>query len=109
MIVVLGALAFFSIMVSYFVPALTLLAFALGLVGSAGLYVLNSSLMEQGLALLAAISGPTVAMIIAVRTIRIKREQGPELSVGQRLSQTLILYVQTAILSLAAVPLLLHC
>ncbi|UMR35445.1 DUF5693 family protein [Paenibacillus polymyxa] len=104
MLVVLGALALFSIMVSYFVPALTLLAYVLGLVGSAGLYVLNSSLMEQGLALLAAISGPTVAMIIAVRTIRIKREQKLELSVGQRLTQTLILYIQTAILSLAAVP-----
>jgi hypothetical protein len=102
MVVVLGALAFFSIMVSYFVPALTLLVFALGLVGSAGLYVLNSSLMEQALALLAAISGPTIAMVIAVRTVRIKREQ--ELSPGQRLVQTLILYVQTAILSLAAVP-----
>lgn len=102
MVVVLGALAFISIMVSYFVPALTLLAFALGLVGSAGLYVLNSSLMEQALALFAAISGPTIAMIIAVRTVRMKREQ--ELSPGKRLAQTLILYVQTAILSLAAVP-----
>lgn len=102
MVVVLGALAFISIMVSYFVPALTLLAFALGLVGSAGLYVLNSSLMEQALALFAAISGPTIAMIIAVRTVRMKREQ--ELSPGKRLAQTLVLYVQTAILSLAAVP-----
>lgn len=102
MVVVLGALAFISIMVSYFVPALTLLAFALGLVGSAGLYVLNSSLMEQALALFAAISGPTIAMIIAVRTVRMKREQ--ELSPGKRLAQTLVLYVQTAILSLSAVP-----
>ncbi|MCC3379453.1 DUF5693 family protein [Paenibacillus farraposensis] len=102
MVVVLGALTFISIMVSYFVPALTLLAFALGLVGSAGLYVLNSSLMEQTLALFAAISGPTIAMIIAVRTVRMKREQ--ELSPGKRLAQTLVLYVQTAILSLAAVP-----
>lgn len=102
MAVVLGALAFFSIMVSYFVSTLTLLVFALGLVGSAGLYVLKPDLVEQGLALLAAISGPTVAMVIAVRVVRIKREL--ELSPGKRLLQTLILYVQTAILSLAAVP-----
>lgn len=63
MIVALGAIAIISLLVSAFLPGTQIIVFILGLIGSAGLYVLNSSLMEQALALGAAISGPTLGVI----------------------------------------------
>lgn len=104
LVAVAGAVALIAIMISYFLPALTLAAFILGLIGCAGLYVLNSSLMEQALALAVAISGPTVATVLAVRKITALHDQKPEPSTGSRLGKTVLLYVQTSILSLAAVP-----
>lgn len=63
MVVVLGAIAIITLLVSAFLPGTQIIVFVLGLIGSAGLYVLNSSLLEQGLALGAAVSGPTLGVI----------------------------------------------
>lgn len=103
-IVVLGGVAMCALLVSYFMLPLTLIAFALGLVGSAGLYVLNSTLMEQALALAVAISAPTVATLLAIRKVKELRESLPEISAGRRLTHTLVLYIKTSVISLAAVP-----
>ncbi|MDP4096076.1 DUF5693 family protein [Paenibacillus sp. P96] len=104
MVAVAGAVALIAIMISYFIPALTLAAFGLGIIGCAGLYVLNASLMEQALALAAAISAPTVATVLAIRKVSALHEQNPGLSAGSRLAKSVLLFVQTSILSLAAVP-----
>lgn len=63
MLVVLGAIAIITLLIGAFIPGSQLIVFLLGLIGSAGLYVLNSNLLEQALALGAAISGPTLGVI----------------------------------------------
>lgn len=136
-VVALGAIAIITLLVAAFLPALAIPVFLLGLIGSAGLYVLNSSLMEQALALGAAVSGPTLAMIwvmnrIYSRTIGDRRMVGgetwkvggasyegeprtqwlfPSLSAGRRIGSALIWFVVGTLITLTAVPLvfgLLH-
>ncbi|KHF31851.1 hypothetical protein CM49_05935 [Paenibacillus sp. P1XP2] len=104
MVVVLGGVAFVALMISYFLPLLTLPAFVLGLIGSAGLYVLKPALFEQALALLVAISGPTVAMILAVRKLNALNGADSELATGRRVTHAIVLYIKTAIISMAAIP-----
>lgn len=121
LVAVIGAVAMVSLMISYFIPWLTLLAWAFGLVGSAGLLLVKPVLFEQALALAVAISAPTVATVLAVRKIN---RSGPQLAVQgsttvreghsgavhgimnpqRRLVQSLVLYVKTAVISLSAVP-----
>lgn len=101
---VVGAVALISLMVSYFIPFLTIAAFLIGLVGSAGLYVLNASLLEQALALFAAISAPTVAVILAIRKVNETQQTIPDMTPGRRVTHSIVLLVKTSILSLAAVP-----
>ncbi|WP_410512628.1 DUF5693 family protein [Paenibacillus sp. BR2-3] len=123
LIAVVGAVALVALMVSYFIPWLTLPALVFGLIGSAGLLVLRPVLFEQALALAAAISAPTVGTILAIRKINVL---GPPLRSGKvantvarkskpgsayaimspqrRLIHSLVLYVKTALISLSAVP-----
>ncbi|WDH98307.1 DUF5693 family protein [Paenibacillus urinalis] len=103
-VVVLGSVAMIALMVSYFIPFLTLPAFVLGLIGSAGLFLLRPTLLEQALALLAAISAPTVAMILAVRKINAAQARTPDLSVKSRIWKSILLYVWTSVLSFVGVP-----
>lgn len=109
LVAVVGAVSLVALMISYFIPGLTLLAWALGLLGSAGLLVLKPMLFEQALALAVAISAPTVAVVLAVRNLNAK---GPSalkpgfkaMSPGKRLTHSLVLYLKTAVISLSAVP-----
>ncbi|MDQ0192207.1 DUF5693 family protein [Paenibacillus wynnii] len=123
LIAVIGAVALVALMISYFIPWLTLPALVLGLVGSAGLLVLKPVLFEQALALAAAISAPTLGMVLAIRKINVL---GPPLRNGnigtanakksnarigytvmspqRRFAHSLVLYVKTALISLSAVP-----
>ncbi|QNK58336.1 hypothetical protein H7F31_05220 [Paenibacillus sp. PAMC21692] len=136
-VVALGAIAIITLLVAAFLPALAIPVFLLGLVGSAGLYVLNSSLMEQALALGAAVSGPTLAMIwvmnrIYARTIGNRRMVGgetwkvggasyegeprtqwvfPDVPAGKRIVTALSWFIVGTLITLSAVPLvfgLLH-
>ncbi|MDQ0062012.1 DUF5693 family protein [Paenibacillus harenae] len=68
-VVALGAIALITLMAGAFVPGVSIPVFLIGLVGSAGLYKLNSSIMEQALALGAAIAAPTLALIWAMNRI----------------------------------------
>lgn len=104
LIVVLGAVAFIALLISYFIPLLTIPVFMLGAIGAAGLYVLKPSMMEQGLALGVAISAPTIALILVIRKTQALREAFPKLNVSKRLLSSVIQYVKTAIISLMAVP-----
>ncbi|WP_156130601.1 DUF5693 family protein [Paenibacillus durus] len=123
LVAVIGAVAMVALMISYFIPWLTLLVWALGLVGSAGMLLVKPTLFEQALALAVAISAPTVATVLAVRKIN---KWGPPLTNAgkgkaaargslsgsafapmnpqRRLLQSLVLYVRTAVISLCAVP-----
>lgn len=103
-IAIIGAVALVALLVSIFVPPLTLLSFVLGLVGVAGLYVLRPHVMEQALALFAAISAPTIAMVFAVRKIDRLHEVGQTMSTGRRLAHSILLFLRTSAMSLMAVP-----
>ncbi|WP_240644679.1 DUF5693 family protein [Paenibacillus paeoniae] len=130
-VVALGAIAIITLLISAFIPHISILVFLLGLIGSAGLFVLNSSLMEQALALGAAVSGPTLALIwvmnrIYSRTIGERRMVGgeewtvgnaaqesdgrtqwvfPSVSIGRRIGIALNWFVVATCISLTAVPL----
>lgn len=104
MVVVLGGVAFVALLVSYFIPALTLIAFVLGLIGSAGLYVLKPTLFEQALALLVAISAPTIAVLLAVRKLNEMNAANAGLTSGRRLAHAVVIYIKTAIISMSAIP-----
>lgn len=125
----LGAVAIIAQLIGAYLPALLIPVFGIGLVGSAGLYVLNSSLMEQALALGAAVSAPTLGLIwvmnrIYARTIGERRMVGgerwsvgtggesrgskwifPDVSVSKRIGLTLNWFVVATCISLSAVPL----
>ncbi|CAM3342683.1 MULTISPECIES: DUF5693 family protein [Saccharibacillus] len=103
-IAIIGAVALVALLVSIFVPPLTLLSFVLGLVGVAGLYVLRPHVMEQALALFSAISAPTIAMVFAVRKIDRLHEVGQTMSTGRRLAHSILLFLRTSAMSLMAVP-----
>ncbi len=100
----LGAIALCAIMVGQFLPSLLSVAFVLGAVGSAGLYVLNHDLMAQALALFTGIAAPTTAVILLVKKLRELRDGHADLSGLRRLGGTLLLFVRTTVLSLAAIP-----
>ncbi len=78
LIIIIGSFALAALLAGMFFPWSSLLVFAGGLVGGAGLYVLSSGLLLQAAALLAAISAPSLAVILAIRTLmrRYGREQG---------------------------------
>ncbi|WP_425501677.1 DUF5693 family protein [Saccharibacillus qingshengii] len=101
---ILGAVALIALLVSIFVPPLTLLSFVVGLIGAVGLYVLRPHMMEQALALFAAISAPTIAMVFAIRKIDRLHENGRNFSVGRRLTHSILLFLRTSAMALIAVP-----
>lgn len=121
----LGAVAIIALLVSMFIPGVAIPVFVIGLVGSAGLYVVSKSVFEQGLALGAAISAPTLAVIWAIRRVRAhtvgnrravsgtvdnaRTNDGgmrwvfPGLSAGRRLTMALTLFLMTSIISLSGI------
>ncbi|PWW08378.1 hypothetical protein DFQ01_10199 [Paenibacillus cellulosilyticus] len=80
-IVCLGAVSMIALLIGAFANWLTIIAFVLGVIGSGGLYVLSKSTLEQGLALGAAISAPTLALIWVLNVIR-RRTEGNRRNVG---------------------------
>ncbi|WP_426450485.1 DUF5693 family protein [Paenibacillus sp. S-38] len=69
-----GSVALIALMISYFIPEITAVVFLLGLIGSAGLYVLSSSLFSQGLALGAGTSAATLSIMVALQAAKRKHE-----------------------------------
>ncbi|MBP2001799.1 hypothetical protein J2Z69_002855 [Paenibacillus shirakamiensis] len=104
-LVTLGGVAFVALLVSFFLPTLTLATVLLGLLGCAGLVLIHKQdLMEQVLSLFVAISAPTIATLLAIRKIQeLKREHG-YMSAGRRFTHTLVLFIKTSLISLSAVP-----
>lgn len=130
-VVAVAAVAIIALLIGVFVPMLLLPAFAVGLAGSAGLFVLSHAVLEQALALGAATAAPTLALVWALGRIRLhtegdqrfvggpwrgKSEGSDALFGGQwifksqrplrRLTMAIGLYVFTAIISLVGVPLI---
>ncbi|MCL6456855.1 MAG: DUF5693 family protein [Gorillibacterium sp.] len=68
--VALGCVAMIALMLSAFMPTWSLVLFVLGLLGSAGLYVLSPGMLDKTLALGAGISSASVAMFMAIKRLR---------------------------------------
>lgn len=66
----IGGLSLIVLMISFFIPEATLVFFVLGLLGLVAIHTLSANLYAQGLALGAAISAPSIAIMLAIRTIR---------------------------------------
>ncbi|MEQ4482047.1 DUF5693 family protein [Cohnella silvisoli] len=102
----LGAIALCALTLGLFLPSLLLPVLVIGSIGGAGLYVLNSTLMVQALALFAAIAAPTASVVLLIKRLRVLRESaGNEpISGSRRLGGAVLLLVRTTILSMAAIP-----
>ncbi|UVI29920.1 DUF5693 family protein [Paenibacillus spongiae] len=122
-IICLGAVALIALLISAFLPGTAIPVFLLGLIGSAGLYVVSKPMLEQGLALGAAISAPTLGIIWAVGRVKAHttghlRPIGgagetpaggmrwffPGLSAGRRLAMALSIFAMTAVISMLGTP-----
>nr|WP_219839086.1 DUF5693 family protein [Paenibacillus sp. R14(2021)] len=124
-VVALGAVAFIALLIQAFVPGIVIPVFVVGLIGSAGLYVVSKSIFEQGLALGAAISAPTLAIIWAIKRVRThtvgsRRPIGgtdgafahsgemrwifPGISAGRRFMMTVAIFATTAVISVSGIP-----
>ncbi|MDD9271940.1 DUF5693 family protein [Paenibacillus sp. MAHUQ-63] len=66
----IGGLSLIVLMISFFIPEATLIFFVLGLLGLVAIHTLSANLYAQGLALGAAISAPSIAIMMAIRTVR---------------------------------------
>ncbi|MBP1992621.1 hypothetical protein J2Z66_004230 [Paenibacillus eucommiae] len=67
--ILVGSVSLITLLISYFFPQVALLVFVIGLVGAVGLHTLSGSLYAQGLALGAAISAPSIAVMLAIRSV----------------------------------------
>jgi hypothetical protein len=95
----IGAIALIALTVAYFIPEIVLLVFLLGMVGSAGLFVLSSSLFAQGLALGAGTCAPILAMIVAIRSVRGSHNK----HMGSRLGYAVLLLLRTSAISVVGI------
>lgn len=123
-VICLGAVALIALLVSAFLPSVAIPVFLLGLLGCAGLYVVSKPMLEQGLALGAAISAPTLGIIWAIGRVRAHttgslRPVGgaadtppaagmrwffPGLSAGRRLTMALSIFAMTSVISMLGTP-----
>ncbi|MEK8131718.1 DUF5693 family protein [Paenibacillus filicis] len=95
----IGAVALIALMVSYFAAELTLVVFLLGMLGSAGLFVLSSSIFSQALALGAGTSASSLAIMFALRAAKRKREN----PTGSRIGFSVLLLVRTSLISVIGI------
>ncbi|WP_159885404.1 DUF5693 family protein [Paenibacillus puerhi] len=92
----IGAVALIAVTLSYFVAELTLLIFLLGMIGSAGLFVLSSSLFAQALALGAGTCASSLAIMFALRASK-RRNDMP--SVSKRFGFAVLLLIRSSLIS----------
>ncbi|MGO4110644.1 DUF5693 family protein [Paenibacillus sp. YAF4_2] len=127
MVVAAGAVALIALLINVFIPSTLIPVFLIGLIGGAGLFQLNGALAEQALALGAAISAPTLALVwvmnrVYSRTDGSRRTVGGSdwngrasapgegkwvfegLTVGRRFGLAITWFIVTALISLMAVP-----
>lgn len=101
-VIFVAGIALIVLTVSYFEPAVVLALFILGLIGSAGLYVLSPNLYAQALALATAICAPSLAIIKAIQTVA-TRKLTAKSSFGAGLMFSYGLFLRTVAISLIGV------
>ncbi|MBD8499345.1 DUF5693 family protein [Paenibacillus arenosi] len=91
-------IAIIALLIGCFYPPLLLPSLLLGIAAAVGLYVLSPLWLYKLIALGACIAAPTVALILAIRTLRNK--QSLSLSPTQRIVAGAALFIRTSIISL---------
>ncbi|MFD2672040.1 DUF5693 family protein [Marinicrinis sediminis] len=99
LILLIGGIALISLLAGSFFSVLALPVFMIGLVGTAGLYVLSSKLLLQAMALGVGIAAPSLSVILIMRSLQMNREHHGQSS-GNRSSASI--YVQAFIKFLIA-------
>ncbi|SDE34732.1 hypothetical protein SAMN02799630_05236 [Paenibacillus sp. UNCCL117] len=92
-----GAVALIALTLSYFAAQLALAAFLLGMLGSAGLFVLSSSLFSQALALGAGTCAASLAIMFALQAARRRREK--QASTGSLVGFAVLLLIRSSLIS----------
>ncbi len=99
-----GAVALIALTIAEFFPLTLLIFFILGLIGSAGLYVVSSTLLVQALALGAGVSAASLSVIMAIRRI-LSRPVG-DTGFNRGFWQAVGLFLQSVLVSLMGVLLI---
>jgi hypothetical protein len=101
-----GSVSLIALTIGLFIPAVLLPVFMIGVIGGAGVFVLDSSLLTQALALFTAIAAPTASLALLIRWLRNRHERKESLprTAWGRLGASVVLYLRTAIISVFAVP-----
>lgn len=74
----LGAIALIALLISYFVPALSLLVTLLGLGGGGALFILSPSVTEKILALGSTVCASALGLVMAIRYFQRRKNRAPE-------------------------------
>lgn len=103
---IFGAVALIAVTIGLYVPSLLTLVTVIGAIGGAGVFVLDSSLLNQALALFTAIAAPTASLVLLLRWLRSKHDRKDALprTAWSRLGAAIVLFIRTAVLSVVAVP-----
>ncbi|MEW9702314.1 DUF5693 family protein [Paenibacillus sp. SI8] len=94
-----GGVSLIVLAVTFFVPEAALFLFVFGLLGAIALHTLSANLYAQGLALGTAVCAPSVAMMLAIRSIR----SGAAAKWKSRVGYGLWLLLRTSLISLIGV------
>ncbi|MCY9508980.1 DUF5693 family protein [Paenibacillus larvae] len=70
LLVLLGGVSLITLLVSYFFPWSALAVFVIGLIGALGLNVLSNHIYSMVMALGTAVSAPSLAVMVAIRSVR---------------------------------------
>lgn len=70
LLVLIGGVSLITLLISYFFPWSALAVFIIGLIGSLGLSVLSNHIYSLVMALGTAVSAPSLAVMVAVRSVR---------------------------------------
>jgi hypothetical protein len=97
--ILLGGVSFIALTAAYFIPEAALLLFVVGVIGAMGLHALSANLYAQGLALGTAICAPSLAVMLAIRSV----QSGQAAEAKSRLGYAFLLLLRTSVISLVGV------
>ncbi|MFC5452552.1 DUF5693 family protein [Paenibacillus aestuarii] len=95
----IGGVSLIVLAVSFFVPEASLFLFVVGIIGAFGLHVLSANLYAQVLALGTAVCAPSIAIMLAIHSVR----SGAAAQWKSGLLYTLWMLLKTSLISLIGV------
>lgn len=98
-VLLLACVALIAVTIAVFIPSLRLASFVIGVIGSAGLYVLSSSLYGQATALAVGICTSSLAVIMAIRWVDARRDRKS----GSSVAFALGLFIRSVLISMIGV------